>query len=223
MRVVRPEDLERLLHEYRRGRLSRRQFVQALGTGGIVLAGSAIAAACGPTPPPAAPAEQKPKPAAAPTEAAKPAAPAATAAPAAAQPTAAPAAKAAAPAAAGASDSIVLVFTSDVTSMDPHNHLLREGIKLFYHLFDNLGVRNYETNKIGPWLATSWRATSDLTWEMDLRSDVKFHNGDPFTGETVRINVERILNPEHKIPQRGNWEAIDRVEVISPTTIIWHT
>ena len=37
MNVFRPEDLERLLHEYRRGRLSRRQFVQALGTGGIVL------------------------------------------------------------------------------------------------------------------------------------------------------------------------------------------
>jgi peptide/nickel transport system substrate-binding protein len=221
MRVFRPEDLERLLHEYRRGRLSRRQFVRALGTGGIVLAGSAALAACGPTPPAAAPAEQKPKPAAAPTEAAKPAAPAAaTSAPAAAA-TAAPAAKAA-PAATG-KDSVVLVFGSDVTSMDPHNHILREGIKLFYHLFDNLGVRNYETGKVGPWLATGWKATGDLTWEMDLRTDVKFHNGDLFTAETVKANLDRVLNPENKIPQRGNWEAVDRVEVAGPHKVIWHT
>ncbi len=225
MRVFQPEELERLLHEYRRGRLSRRDFMRALGTGSIVLAGSAAAAACGPSVPAPAPAEQKPKPGAAPTEAAKPAAPGATTAPAAgAGATAAPAAKAAAPAApAGGKDGVVLVFSSDVTSMDPHNHILREGIKLFYHMFDNLGVRNFETNKIGPWLATGWKANGDLAWEMDLRADVKFHNGDPFTGETVRANVDRILNPENKIPQRGNWEAIDRVEVVSPTKVIWHT
>ncbi|MCC6179019.1 MAG: hypothetical protein IT305_27230 [Chloroflexi bacterium] len=228
MNVFRPEDLERLLHEYRRGRLSRRRFVQALGTGGVVLAGSAALAACGPQVPAAAPAEKAKPGAPVAAEATKPAAaaPAATSAPAAAaKPTtaAAPAAKAAAPAAPAGNDSVVFVFASDVTSMDPQNHILREGIKLFYHLFDNLGVRNYETMKVGPWLATGWKAASDLTWEMDLRTDVKFHNGDPFTAETVRANVERVLNPENKIPQRGNWEAVDHVEVVSPSKVIWHT
>src|SRR5581483_8374433 len=141
---------------------NRRQFVQALGTGGVVLAGSAIAAACGPTPPAAAPAEKSapaaqattaPAAAAAkPTEAPKPAA--------AAQPTAAAAAAAKpAPAAATAGgDTVTLVFGSDVTSMDPHNHILREGIKLFYHMFDNLGVRDYESMKVKPWLATGWKS-----------------------------------------------------------------
>src|ERR671916_474421 len=101
MRVFQPEELERLLHEYRRGRLSRRRFVQALGQGGVVLAGSAALAACGPQPPAEAPAA-KPAPAAAPS----------------------------------GRDRVVLVFNSAVTSMDPHNLTLREGIKLFYHMFD---------------------------------------------------------------------------------------
>jgi peptide/nickel transport system substrate-binding protein len=230
MNVFRPEDLERLLHEYRRGRLSRRQFVQALGTGGVVLAGSAALAACGPTPPPAAPAEQV-KPAAATVAAVAPtaaaaaatAAPTAAAAAAAAAPTVAAVAKAAAPAAAAGGDTVVLVFGSDVTSMDPHNHILREGIKLFYHLFDNLGVRDYTSMKVGPWLATGWKPTGDLTWEMDLRTDVKFHNGDPFTAETVKANVERVLNPENKIPQRGNWEAVDKIDVAGTHKVIWTT
>ncbi len=225
MNVFRPEDLERLLYEYRRGRLSRRQFVQALGTGGVVLAGSALAAACGPTPPAAAPAEKAPPAAAAtaaPAAAAKPTdVPKPAVQPTAAAAAAAPAAAKSAPAAGG--DTITLVFGSDVTSMDPHNHLLREGIKLFYHMFDNLGVRDYDTMKVKPWLATGWKAVNDLAWEMDLRTDVKFHNGDAFTAETVKANIDRMINPENKLPQRGNWEAIDHIEVVSPSKIIWHT
>ncbi|MDQ3810155.1 MAG: twin-arginine translocation signal domain-containing protein, partial [Chloroflexota bacterium] len=136
MGVFEPADLERLLHEYRRGRLSRRDFLQALGTGGIVLAGSALAA-CGPAVPANAPTEApRPKPAAGATTAA---APQATSAPA--------AAKVAAPS--GGRDNLAMVFATDVTSMDPHQNVLREGIKLFYHLFDNLGVRDYETNRVG--------------------------------------------------------------------------
>ena len=58
---------------------------------------------------------------------------------------------------------------------------------------------------------------------MELRTDVKFHNGDPFTAETVKANVERIINPENKIPQRGNWEAIDQIEVAGPNKVLWYT
>jgi peptide/nickel transport system substrate-binding protein len=235
MNVFRPEDLERLLHEHRRGRLSRRGFMQVLTSGGIILTGSAALAACGPTPPAAAPAEKaKPADAAKPVATAAAAAPTVAAAAAAAAPTAAAQAAAAAPTVAAAAksaaaatpaggDTVVLVFTSDVTSMDPHNHILREGIKLFYHIFDNLGVRDYDTMKVKPWMATAWKPTGDLTWEMDLRSDIKFHNGDPFTAETVKANVERVINPENKIPQRGNWEAVEKIEVVSPTKVIWHT
>ncbi len=216
MRVFEPGELERLLHEFRRGRLSRRDFMRALGTGSIVLAGSA---ACGPAVPADAPtAAVKSQTGVATPPAAAPTAATSTG------PTAVQAAKPAAvtPSSSGRND-IVLVFYGDVTSMDPHQNVLREGIKLFYHLYDNLGVRDYQTNRVGPWLATSWKAANDTTWEMELRGDVTFHNGDRFTGDTVKFNVERVLNPETKSPQRGNWLAVDRIEVVDPTHIIWHT
>src|SRR5215467_1187125 len=66
MAVFQPEILERLLADFRSGRLSRRDFVHALGLGSVALAGSAFASACGPAVPANAPTEAaRPKPGAA--------------------------------------------------------------------------------------------------------------------------------------------------------------
>ncbi len=191
---------------YRKGLIDRRVFMKAL----LVSGGAAAAAACSPPmpppqPPAAAPAKEAPKPA----EAAKPAeAPK-------------PAAKEA-PKAAG-KDAINVGFGSDLTNMDPHMHNLRFGIIFHYHVNDNLGVRDPKTNRIVPHLATSWKPVTPTTWELELRKDVKFHNGDPFNAEVVKWNWERIINPDQKSQQRGNHEAIKGVEVIDPYKVHVHT
>ena len=111
-------------------------------------------------------------------------------------------------------DSITVAFDADLPNLDPHMHFLREGIIFHYHVHDNLGVRDPGTGRIGPHLATSWQPVDPTTWEIDLRKDVKFHNGDPFTAETVKFNWERIIKPEQKSPQQGNHAAIAAVDVI---------
>src|SRR5579864_2359313 len=121
--------------------------------------------------------------------------------------------------AAAAKDTVTLHLNSDVPNLDPHMHILREEIIIMYHMFNNLGTRDLKTMKIGPDLATSWKIVSPTVWEMDLRQGVRFHNGDPFTAETVKFNYDRVLNPAQKSPQRGNHEAIDRVEVLSPSKV----
>lgn len=47
--------------------------------------------------------------------------------------------------------------------------------------------------ELEPWLATDWEATGDRTWEFTLREGVTFHNGDPFTAETVVFSFEEIF------------------------------
>ena len=86
------------------------------------------------------------------------------------------------------------------------------GIITFYHLFDNLVVRDLTTMQIVPHLATSWKTLDELTWEFTLRHDVTFHNGDKFTAHTVKFNYDRCLNPEQKCPQRGNHAKIKEVQ-----------
>ncbi len=113
----------------------------------------------------------------------------------------------------------VILSESDLPTMDPHMHNLRTGIITFYHTHDNLGLRNKDTNLIEPWLAESWENIEPTVWEMKLREGVTFHNGDPFTAETVKWNWERIINPEQASPQIGNHVAIAGVEVIDEYTV----
>lgn len=121
-------------------------------------------------------------------------------------------------------DTLRVIFSeSDLPTMDPHMHNLRTGIIAFYHTHDNLGVRNAETNLIEPWLAESWENIEPTTWEIKLREGITFHNGDPFTGETVKWNWDRITDPEQASQQLGNHAAIAGVDLIDEYTVHVHT
>jgi peptide/nickel transport system substrate-binding protein len=201
------EVLDRWHWFYRKGLIGRRDMLRALAVAG----GGAALAACAPTPPAAKPDAAPAKPA----EAAKPGA-------AAADPYGKPSEPAAA-AKSGGKDIINVGFTADLSTMDPHMHNDRFGIIWNYHVNDNLGVRDPNTNRIVPHLATSWKPVEPTVWELELRKDVKFHNGDPFDAETVKWNWERVINPEQKSQQKGNHEAIKGVEVVDQYKVKVHT
>lgn len=185
---------------YRKGMIGRRDLLRAIAVAG----GGVALAACAPAPPAPAPAKTDAAPA-------KPDAAAATKPAPAAQSD--PYGKPAASSGPG-KDAINVGFGSDLPTLDPQMHNQRFGIIWQYHVNDNLGVRDPSTNRIVPHLATSWVPTTPTTWEVELRKDVKFHNGDPFDAEVVKWNWERVINPDQKSQQKGNHEAIKAVEVI---------
>lgn len=80
-----------------------------------------------------------------------------------------------------------------ITSMDPHYHNLTPNNSLMLHVFEPL-IRRDENQKLAPALATSWRAIDDLTWEVKLRKNVRFHDGSPFTAEDVLFTLKRVPN-----------------------------
>jgi peptide/nickel transport system substrate-binding protein len=114
---------------------------------------------------------------------------------------------------------VVVALGTDVVTLDPHMHNVRVMLIVGWHLFDNLISRDPMTMKPVPHLAESWRLINDLTWEFKLRHGVKFHNGEPFDAATVKYNLERVLNPDQKSPQRGNIAWIERVDVVDDYTV----
>ena len=78
----------------------------------------------------------------------------------------------------------------DYLTADPHarneglNNLLND------HVYERLTERGKKL-EILPALAESWTKVNDLTWRFNLRRDVKFHDGTPFTAVDVVFSMER--------------------------------
>ena len=89
-------------------------------------------------------------------------------------------------------------------------------------IYDTLLTRD-KSLAIQPRLATSYKLVGDRMWEVKLRRGVKFHNGEPFDAEAVKFSVERIQRPDFKSPQKGWFSTIERVEIVDPATVRFHT
>ncbi|MCC7425519.1 MAG: ABC transporter substrate-binding protein [Alphaproteobacteria bacterium] len=106
-----------------------------------------------------------------------------------------------------------LGFGTAFTAVDPHYHNQSTNFAVGRHLFDPLIARDADGNLV-PGLATAWRAVDDLTWEIDLRRDVRFHNGDLFTAEDVLASVARPRAIRSPSSYAVYLASIDRVEVV---------
>ena len=72
-----------------------------------------------------------------------------------------------------------------------------------------------------PRLATGWRWLDDVTLEMTLRRGVRFHNGEVFDAEIVRLNWDENLRVKQPF---GSGEFMSfrpgsRLEVLNPWTV----
>jgi len=126
---------------------------------------------------------------------------------------------AAGPAAAVPKGRVVVALGSDTSTMDPHMHTERVGIIVNQHMFDTLLTRDTKTWQPVPHLAESITSVNPTTWELKLRRGVKFHNGEPFTAESVKFSFERVLNPEQKSPLRGSFTWAKSVDVVDDHTV----
>lgn len=127
-------------------------------------------------------------------------------------------------AAAGAfAQSVSVGLSADVTSMDPHYHLLRPNTNISNHVFNRLVEFNDQLRMV-PGLALSWKAVDDLTWEFKLRPNVTFHDGGSFTAEDVVFSIERVATiKDSPGPFTVYTKAITGMTVVDPLTIRFKT
>jgi peptide/nickel transport system substrate-binding protein len=89
-------------------------------------------------------------------------------------------------------------------------------------IYDTLLTRNKQLDLV-PNLATAYKNVSEKVWEVKLRPNVQFHNGEPFDANAVKFSFERIYRADFKSPQKGWFSTIDRVEIVDPLTVRFHT
>ncbi len=113
---------------------------------------------------------------------------------------------------------LVVLQGVDATTLDPAGHAETPAYNILNNIYDTLVHRNSEM-KFEPGLATEWKALNETTWELKLRKDVKFHNGDSFDAKDVKATIDRIIDPDEKSPRRGNLSAIQEVKIIDDYTV----
>ena len=108
----------------------------------------------------------------------------------------------------------------DLQFLDPNDNNSAVNYIIEFLLYDRLVEVNPETG-VGfvPALATEWSVSSDGTeYTFKLRQGVKFHNGEPFNAECVKVTLERYIN--EKLRRGADWDTLKEVEIVDDYTVI---
>jgi peptide/nickel transport system substrate-binding protein len=104
----------------------------------------------------------------------------------------------------------------DALSMDPHS--LNESLQLSVtgNVYEPLVGRNKDLS-LAPLLATSWKQTSPTVWRFELRKNVQFHDGTPFTADDVVFSLARVAGEGSDL--KSNTNDIKEVRKVDSHTV----
>ncbi len=86
-------------------------------------------------------------------------------------------------------------------------------------IFNGLVKYDKDLNLVGD-LAKSWQVKENgLVIIFNLRKNVKWHDGVPFTADDVEFTYKALINPQVRTPYSGDFQKVRSLEVIDPFTI----
>jgi len=108
---------------------------------------------------------------------------------------------------------------TEQSSIDPHFSQTGPNNATAAGIFERL-VTFTAGNQLEPGLATSWKTLDPLTWEINLRPGVKFHDGTPFTAQDVAYSLERVRHiPRSPASFAHAVTNVAAAEAVAPLTL----
>ncbi len=117
-------------------------------------------------------------------------------------------------------DAVVMAMALEPTGLDPTTAAAAAiGEIVHYNVLETL-VKIREDGSIGPLLAERWTVSPDArTFTFELRRGVTFHNGEPFTAETVKFALERAAAASSTNKDKATFAAIEAIRVTDPHVV----
>ena len=116
-------------------------------------------------------------------------------------------------------EQITVLTQNAVGTLDPYLMLsVNPEDSIAAHIWDTLVWLNDDLEP-EPRLAESWRVVNDLTWELQLRQDVTFHNAEPFDAQAVKFSLERSTELEGSLETFASDVTLQGVEIIDDYTV----
>ncbi len=120
-------------------------------------------------------------------------------------------------------DTLRAAMSGEILNLDYLHTTRREYIILAQMTDATLFTMNPETQEIEPGVATSYEFIDDLTIDVTLRDDVRFHDGTLLTAEDVAYTYNWIINEDsesHAQSLIDRW--LDNVEVTGEHSLRFH-
>jgi peptide/nickel transport system substrate-binding protein len=121
----------------------------------------------------------------------------------------------------------ILAFSQEVTVLHPLMTANEVDQGVWWNLFTPLWLLDAQGKfvpmlaKAVPTLENGGISADGLTWRVELRSDVKWHDGKPLTAEDVRYSMALMKNPAFRARNRTAFELIATVGVEGDNVITW--
>ncbi len=109
-----------------------------------------------------------------------------------------------------------------IPSFDPHRDGRVDSNLVLFPVYDRL-VHQSPDGSLVPGLATKWEFTDDLTFAMEIRDLVTFHDDTALDAEAVKANIERAQSIDDGAgPHAATLASIKEVEVTGPLSVVFH-
>lgn len=118
-------------------------------------------------------------------------------------------------------NTLVMANPQDINNFNAftQQYIAFEVIK--YNCYETLLVFD-EDGDLQPSLAASVDVLDDMTYQINLRQGVKFHNGEYLKASDVKFTLEYILNKEEAAYYRPFISMVEEIEVVDDYTAVLH-
>ena len=126
---------------------------------------------------------------------------------------------------AGASQIDSQEFTIDLAveppTLDPALVYELDGWSVIHSVYDAL-VQLGPDGSLEMVLAEAITQVDPLTWEITVRPDIAFHNGEPLEAAAIAFSLSHLIDPETASQVAGNFQVIEEVEEVDRLTARLH-
>ena len=113
-------------------------------------------------------------------------------------------------------EGLVVAVDSLGDHLDPHRPPGNAAHPLMA-LFDGLTRLDADGN-LQPSIAESWESVNDTTWRFKIREGIKFHNGEALDAELVKLNLDRMMDPDEP-RAKYSFSVVESYRVVDENTI----
>src|SRR4051812_8960551 len=126
-----------------------------------------------------------------------------------------------APAVQPTAEELTIDLAVEPANLDPALVYESDGWSVVHSIYDSL-VQLGPDGALEMVLAESMTQVDPLTWEIKLRPDITFHNGEPLDAASVAFSVDHILDPETGSQIASDFQVIKDVKEIDSRTVQLH-